>query len=723
VSTSERAIPPTPEPDEDEPELSEEEEREPESEPVAEVRSAPPARRFDKLLSFLADTYATADPRSLAVFRVALGTMLFADVARRIPDLAAHYSNAGWLTNHFALFRPMSSHQFSVYLAFGPPAEVYVMAGIHLLVNLLLIVGYRTRLMTVLAAIFITSLNSRNILLENGGWVVLNLLTMWAMFLPLGRRFSVDALLTSLRARREGTAAALNDRQTHAPDRTPLVSIAVTALILQWAVIYYFNVVHKGGLPWRDGTAVYYFFQQDRMVTDLGAWLREALPLSMIKVLTWSTLAIEGAVVVLLLAPLRSGKARLVAFGLVCLLHLSIDAVVQLGPFSWAMIVMFLALAPSWVWDRVDARRRERRPERLVAFDPRSGVALAVCRFIKRLDAIGLVGFVPVPPGPDDPELPSTVRRKLARRTLVVVDPKSSDVWTGKDAVTRLTDALPLPARLLGLPGVRWLISSRIERALAKRRSTAVAWGLDDLPGTDRIQPPPSDARRFVKRMAFALGQAAVLLVMVALGSQVLIENRAVPEWLKPKQRPEWMTSLVIYPRLFQGWSMFAPSPPNEDGRLVVEGRTADGRRLDPLAGGEPVYEVQPKGGFRMNQIWGDFHRRIGEPRFSVYLPGVRDMLLNYHEITGRPQDRLVAFDLWYVTEIIPPPGAPRQPATRRKLISHGSVNYPPGTAGADAPPAVPGQATTPERTPGSPRFPIPQPTLRSPLRQSTPPR
>lgn len=650
---------------------------EPESEdPAASGRA--------RVWRFLSDTYATADPRSLGLFRIALGTLLFVDVARRIPDLEAHYTNLGWLTNHFALFRPLSSHQFSVYLAFGTPAEVKLLVAFHLLVNLLLLVGWRTRVMHVLAALLITSINSRNILLENGGWVVLNLLTVWTAFLPLGRRFSVDAFVPSLRRRREGTAEALNDRETAGPDRTPVVSLAVTALILQWAVIYYFNTVHKGGPPWREGTAVYYFFQQDRMVTDFGAWVRGVLPLGMIKTLTWSTLVIEGAVVVLLLAPVRSGLLRMVAFALVCALHLSIDAVVQLGPFSWAMIIMFLALVPARVWDQLEQRRRDKRPERRVAFDPRSGVALSVCRLIQRLDAAGRVRFVPVPPGPDGPALPHEVKTKLVRRELVVADAAGEEAWTGAEAVARLTDALPLPARALGLPLIRSFVARRIARALTRRREVAELWGLNDLPGETRTAPPPSAARLFARRVGKGALQVAVLLLMVAAGSQVLIENRAVPEWLEPHKRPEWMTSAVIHPRLFQGWSMFAPSPPAEDGRLVVEGRTADGRRLDPLTGSEPAYEVQPKGGFRMNQIWGDFHRRIGEPRFAAYLGGVRDMLLNYDEISGRPQDKLVAFDLWYVTEVIPPPGAPRPPPRRRKLISHGTVDYP---AGLELPP------------------------------------
>jgi hypothetical protein len=42
--------------------------------------------------------------------------------------------------------------------------------------------------------------------------VVLTELVVWSMFLPVGRRFSVDALRASLEARRETTPEALNDR-------------------------------------------------------------------------------------------------------------------------------------------------------------------------------------------------------------------------------------------------------------------------------------------------------------------------------------------------------------------------------------------------------------------------------------------------------------------------------------------------------------------------------
>jgi hypothetical protein len=263
---------------------------------------------------FLKRTYASADPRSLGLFRIALGTLLFVDLVRRIPDIEAHYANTGWLTNHYMLFRPMSSYLFSLYLAASTPGEVKVFFAVHLLVYLLFLIGYRTRLMHVLSLVMLVSINSRNIAVENGGYVVLTLLVTWSMFLPLGKRFSVDALRESFRARREGTELALNDRSAPALAVTPVVSLAVAALILQWTTIYYFNVVHKSGPEWKDGTAVYYFFQQDRMVTWWGGFIRDYVPMWGFKAMTWGALAIESMVTVLLVSPIASHKTRMVAW-------------------------------------------------------------------------------------------------------------------------------------------------------------------------------------------------------------------------------------------------------------------------------------------------------------------------------------------------------------------------------------------------------------------------
>jgi hypothetical protein len=266
---------------------------------------------------------------------------------------------------------------------------------------------------------------------------------------------------------------------------------------------------------------------------------------------------------------------------------------------------------------------------------------------------------------------------RLARavgETLVVRDPKRKKLYRGVRALTRLADAIPfgrllvLPARL---PFLQPAIERRLQRASARSVDADAYFELDSLPARVETQAPePAPARLFVRRLVGLAREGAVLLVMVSCGSQVLMENRAVPKLLKPEHRPEWMTSIVVYPRLFQGWSMFAPSPPADDGRVVVDGVTKDGRHFDPLTGLAPSFDVQPRGGFRMNQIWGDFHRRIGESRFEGYLDGVRDMLRNHHEITHRKQDELVSFEAWFVNEHIPPPGGVRAPPERRLILS-----------------------------------------------------
>ena len=655
--------------------------------PVTEARA--PAR--PSFYAFLRDTYATADPRSLGLFRIALATLLFFDVLRRWPDIEAHYANTGWLTNHFMLFRPMSDHLFSLYLACSTPGEVKTLMLFHLGVCVALGLGWHTRLMHVLAAMLLVSINSRNIMLENGGWVVLTLLTVWSMFLPLGRRFSIDALRASFKARVETTPEALNDRANPPRDTRPVVSLAVAALILQWVVIYYFNVVHKTGHEWRDGTAVYYFFQQDRMVTLLGAWLRNVMPVVGFKAMTFSALAMESSIALLLAAPFRTGLLRMIAWGLCCALHLSIDSVVQLGPFSWAMVTMFWALIPREAWDDWAPKLARRWPRRELCFDAASGFWLTFCRVVKRFDVLDHVTFRAVTPDLSDvddddtgtnqtPEArpPKPALDPLARavgRTLVVRDPARKKPYRGISALLRLGDAIPFgrvltfPARL---PLLETWIERRLERASADSADFDAYLELESLPGRREPQPPePSPARLFARRSLAALREGAVFVVMLSCGSQVLIENRAVPKFLKPEHRPDWMTSIVVYPRLFQGWSMFAPSPPNDDGRVVVDGVTKDGRHLDPLTGKAPDFEVAPKHGYRMNQIWGDFHRRIGEARFEGYLEGVRDMLRNYHEITHNKADELVSFDVYFVSERIPPPGEARPAPERRVILSY----------------------------------------------------
>jgi predicted DCC family thiol-disulfide oxidoreductase YuxK len=643
----------------------------------------------NRLGEFLRTRYLSADPRWLGVLRVALGTLLCVDVLRRWVAARAFYTNDGLFPNHFSLFRPMGRNVFSIYHAFSTLGEVSLAFAITLAIFVLFTIGFKTKLFHILAFVCITGLNARNIFVENGGTVVVNLLTFWTLFLPLGRRLSVDALLSSLRKRREQTAEDLN--QPLERDTSPAVSLVVLALILQWTVIYFFNAVHKNGVGWRDGSALWWFWQQDRIVTWLGIWARENVPLRVVHAMTYGTLVVEGALSVILLVPFWQTWLRRAALLLALSLHGGIALSSRLGPFSYVMTIFFVMLLGERDWQLLGRWFGRPARARTVIYDADCGICLLTCRIIKRLDLFERLTFVA---NVDRERIPAGIDASLLERTAVVVDTKGR-VFTEERAVFEAGRALPLGILLVGwtrVPGLH-LVARALYRAIARNRmELSVFFGLSAC-GVDApkaLAPPPSDTapiplakargaaaesstwRSEVQSFGILLRESTVALMIIALGSQVAIENRYLRKYVTVRQ-PEWMALIVNYPRLFQGWGMFAPEPPYDDGRFVVDGRTIDGRKLDPLTGKQPEFDPHAPEGWGHDQFWCDYHNRILFPGHSGNRHHLREYLLNLHRYRGRPQDQLTSFDVWWVHDRSPPFGVERgEPMPPQKLVSHG---------------------------------------------------
>jgi hypothetical protein len=352
-----------------------------------------------RLSRHLVATYLSIDPRSLGLFRIVFGLVLLADLLRRYLGVDYWYTEDGLvptsLTNRGAwLFR------LSIFNLAETHTEAMALMALCGVIFGLFTIGYKTRLFHLLSLVCVVSLNNRIFMLENGGQYVLNLLCSWTLFLPLGRRFSVDALLGSLRTRRERTPEELLDRSAMRTVDRPVVSLAVLALLLQFAVIYFFNAVQKSGEAWREGSAVHFALWWDQLVTVGGLWMRELLPYPVTQFLTYGTLVMEGAAVVLLLSPLWPRQCRLLAIALLPALHLGFNLALSLGIFSLAMI-SFYALLPSaadreW-WDRV---RRGRGRRKVAYFDAECGICFMFARVFARLDPWGRVRFVSNREGP-----------------------------------------------------------------------------------------------------------------------------------------------------------------------------------------------------------------------------------------------------------------------------------------------------------------------------------
>jgi hypothetical protein len=307
------------------------------------------------------ELYMTIDRRVLGAVRIAYGLVLLTDLARRSRVLELYYSNEGILANHYLLYAPEYRPQFTLLAAFSTPGEVTVaFLGIGL-VFLLYTVGLFTRVMQVLALVCLTSLNARNLFAEDGGVSTLIALGTWTAFLPLGDRFSLDALRREARLPTLKSRVALR-RKLH----KPVVSFAVLALTLQIVAIYLLNAAQKSGRTWRDGDAVHYVLWQSRIATDFATWLAQHEPSWLSPLASRGTVVVELAIALLIVLP-RGYKARIVAFGLSVALHTSIALIMTIGPFSYAMMALVLSMVPAgalvWLARRlpVGIRRRATR--------------------------------------------------------------------------------------------------------------------------------------------------------------------------------------------------------------------------------------------------------------------------------------------------------------------------------------------------------------------------
>jgi predicted DCC family thiol-disulfide oxidoreductase YuxK len=632
-----------------------------------------------KLVAFFDQHYRSVDPRWLGLFRICFGCLLISELGYRWSYARLLFSNDGVLPNHFSLFAPMGQDLFSIYHVFSSVGEVHVAFGLTLCVFVCFTLGYKTRLFHVLSAILITSLHARNLFVENGGSVVTHSLATWTLFLPLGQCFSIDALRRSLREVHEHTPEALNERRSE-PVR-PFVSFIVFGLMLQWSVIYFFNAVHKSGVGWRDHSAIHWFLYQDRIVTWLGVWAREHVPLALLSLLTRATLVIEFTLAFILLVPFSQKWLRRIAFCLALGLHGNIALLSRLGPFSYVMVIGFL------LWFGEDELqllgRWFGRPARAVTviFDTDCGVCLWTCRLLKRVDPWQRLTFV----GNDETaKLPQGVEPQTYESSVVVLDARGR-VFTEERAVARVLQALPFGIVLgvwLIVPGLSLLSRAAYRKVSANRLQISSFFGLGACGVRGAAAPEPPRPRSFLGRLGDELrgGRAVAreslaLMLMVLLSTEVLKANPYASRRVRLSARPQWMTEFIGYTRMLEGWGMFAPEPPYDDGRLVVDGRTKDGRKLDPFTGETPEFDPESPRGWGHDQLWCDYSNHIRWSNNQGRRTFLKSYLTNWHVYAHRPQDQLVSFDVWWIQDKSPKPGEKHGVVLPpEKLLSHGVV-------------------------------------------------
>ncbi|MDB6109307.1 MAG: hypothetical protein JWR69_1057 [Pedosphaera sp.] len=277
------------------------------------------------------------DVRSLALFRIALGILILLDLGTRALDLRGHYTDGGvWPRALAAHELALERHwYFSLHLLGGSTVFAAGLFAVAAMVAVALIIGYRTRLATVLSWILLISLHMRMERVVNSGDMLFRMLLFWGMFLPLGACRSVDA------------------RQGKAGQPQAVFSAATVALLLQVCVVYWFSVAYKWEPGWTfRGDALHTILGREAVTTRFGSALL-AFP-ELLRVLTFATLGLEMIGPVLAFVPIANGRLRTAVVFVFWVFHLGVlGTTMKVGLFPLISAVGWVAFLPSWFWERV----------------------------------------------------------------------------------------------------------------------------------------------------------------------------------------------------------------------------------------------------------------------------------------------------------------------------------------------------------------------------------
>lgn len=277
-------------------------------------------RRWDHFL------FESCDPLLAPVLRIGFALLIVIQTLCVWPDAAYWYSDSGVLKSQTAE-QILGPQAWS--LLHGLDSEPW-MAQLGLLCLLihsgLMLLGCYSRFQVAAIFVWLVSFQNRNPLITDGEDTVFRILAFLLIWLPLDAKWSVMALRDSKNAHRTPTAKD---------------AWALRLIQFQMTVIYASTALCKlEGETWQNGSAVGFV---SRMTDNFGRWISpEWFDLPWITPLaTWGTLAVEAFLPFGLWIP----KIRWLAIGLAALMHLGIEASMNLFLFQWVMLLGLVSFA------------------------------------------------------------------------------------------------------------------------------------------------------------------------------------------------------------------------------------------------------------------------------------------------------------------------------------------------------------------------------------------
>src|SRR5580700_5015353 len=212
-------------------------------------------------------------PTVLGLYRIVFAALVLLDLLLLYPDWLTWFGTDGLLTMN-SLQGTGRAAQFNIFTIW-PHTNTAIMALFWIFVVFagFMLVGFMSRISSVIVFAALLSLDKRNPMILSGGDVLLRLDAFFMMFAPIGAALSVDRLIHRYRGGRQ------SEPRLVLPWAQRMIQIQTTLVYLS---SFYWKL-HGG--TWIDGTAVYY-------VLHLSEFKQFFVPgadnAAIIKLMTWS---------------------------------------------------------------------------------------------------------------------------------------------------------------------------------------------------------------------------------------------------------------------------------------------------------------------------------------------------------------------------------------------------------------------------------------------------
>jgi len=279
--------------------------------------------------------YLTLDLRAIAIMRMAIASVLILDLFIRLSDLEAFYSDTGAVPLNMLFQYAWNDYYISVHTISGLWTVQFMLFMFSLFCAIMLFVGYRTTLFTVLSWFMLLSLHNRNWLILQGGDDLLRMVLFWGMFLPWGKRYSCDSLYEPEK----------NAEKT-------FISVATVAYMLQISYLYTGSALLKGPEWNTEFTALYYTYSLDQITYPITKYVYYFPEL--LKKLSALAYYIELLVPMLFFIPVKHAWLRLAGILIIILFHVMNGFTLFIGLFPLIGIATAMGMIPSMAIDRLE---------------------------------------------------------------------------------------------------------------------------------------------------------------------------------------------------------------------------------------------------------------------------------------------------------------------------------------------------------------------------------